>query len=493
MTASRRPAPELPGDPARLRLVYTYGHPIAPYDFEDTLEQWHVSVRLFHAEAEECPQGCSEACERAIEEGTEIGYLLLCRLRDYTADNRWEAADAESGDLESIASTVLDPRTGQYTDAFDEAIECPVGDLLILDRVFLDTPWRGFGLGPVLAAEAIRRLAGGCCAVAAEPGMAEWPDDREEVSESYRQQARRKIAALWESIGFAHFREGVYLLDPALRKAGDLLAQRREELLELSHAYRPRAASLTIVTEPEPAAQGAVASDRRPQVREGWLETIGSVRAEDSLLYLQGRCQQAGWDSRDKRTALALVTDVTSETDLRELGEQIQDLHFGLQKAFADAVTFSADSFNVGPFRENPSRLGPLAGVWVYGSNLHGRYTGRSHGVGDACQHARSLGPRLERISLAQLLELEDFWQWNGPMCSFCSGWSGQRLTEEQYAHYLSTTDGRRTTSARGPALARTAETLVSWPRPRDRRPPSTSPTSSACWLPTTTPAKHDG
>ncbi|MGW2572871.1 hypothetical protein [Streptomyces sp. NPDC001537] len=447
MTASRRPARELPGDPARLRLVYTHGHPIEPYDFEDTLEQWHVSVRLFHPEEDECPQGCSEACERAIEEGTEIGYLHLCRLRDYTGDNRWEAADAESGDLESIASTVLDPRTGQYTDAFDEAIECPVGDLLILERVFLDKPWRGFGLGPVLAAEAIRRLSGGCCAVAAEPGMSEWPDDWEEVSESYRQQARRKIAALWESIGFTHFQDGVYLLDPALRQPGDLLAQKRKELLQLSQAYGSQVAVLTIVPAPEPepapesaATRGTLAVDQQLQAREGWLETIGSVRAQDTLLYLQGRCQQAGWDSRDKRTALDLAADVTSEMDLRELGAQIQDLHFGLHKAFADAVTFSADSFIVRPFREDPSRLGPLAGVWVYGSNLHGRYTGRSHGVGDACQHARSLSPRLERISLAQLLELEVFWQWNGPMCSFCSGWSGQRLTEEQYTHYLSVT-----------------------------------------------------
>ena len=151
MTASRRPARELPGGPARLRLAYTHDHPIEPYDFEDTLEQWHVSVRLFHAEDEECPQGCSEACERAIEEGTEIGYLLLCRLRDYTADNRWEAADAESGDLESIASTVLDPRTGQYTDAFDEAVESNAQDLWI--SLGLAREGRTFPNDPVMVIE----------------------------------------------------------------------------------------------------------------------------------------------------------------------------------------------------------------------------------------------------------------------------------------------------------------------------------------------------
>jgi hypothetical protein len=81
------------------------------------------------------------------------------------------AADAQSGDLESIASGVLDD--GEYSDAFQETIDCSVGDLLILDRVFLARPWRGFGLGPVFAAEAIRRLSGGCCAVAPSPA---WPN-----------------------------------------------------------------------------------------------------------------------------------------------------------------------------------------------------------------------------------------------------------------------------------------------------------------------------
>lgn len=443
MTASRRPASELPADPARLRLVYTHDQSAELYDLEDTLEWWHVSVRALHEEGQECPQGCSAACEG----GTQIGYLSLCRLRDYTGDNRWVAADAESADLESIASTVLDPRTGQYTDAFDEAIECPVGDLLILDRVFLDKPWRGFGLGPVFAAEAIRRLSGGCCAVAAEPNMAEWPGDREDVSESYRQQARRKIGALWESIGFTPFQRGVHLLDTALREPADRLAQRRQELHQLSQAYRPAAASPSAVSQPEAAPpRKAPATEQQRGSTEGWLETIGSLRADDTLPYLRGRCARAGWDSRDKATALALAANVTSQTDLRELGAQIPDVHHGLQKAFADAVAFSAESFGVGPFREDPSLLGPLATVWVYGSNLHGKHTGRSHGVGDACQHARSLSPRLERISLAQLLTLEDFWQWNGPMCSFCIGWSGQRLTEEQYVHYLGVTaDSPRT------------------------------------------------
>ncbi|WP_237540361.1 hypothetical protein, partial [Streptomyces sp. SID4917] len=35
---------ELPGDPARFHLCYGHGHPAVPYDYEDTLEPWHVAV-----------------------------------------------------------------------------------------------------------------------------------------------------------------------------------------------------------------------------------------------------------------------------------------------------------------------------------------------------------------------------------------------------------------------------------------------------------------
>lgn len=51
----------------------------------------------------------------------------------------------------------------------------------------------------------------GACAVAVFPGMGEYPEDREQVTEAYRLQAKEKIAALWESIGFQLFRRGVWL------------------------------------------------------------------------------------------------------------------------------------------------------------------------------------------------------------------------------------------------------------------------------------------
>jgi hypothetical protein len=240
MTSTRlkRPITELPGDPALLHLHYGHGHPAVPYDFEDTLESWYVTVTYGLAGGEEWDDN-EERESHAPAPGTEVGHLILWRLRDYTGDNRWEAADAESGDLEVMVSAVLG-RSGRdgYSAAFEKAVTQPVGDLLLLDRVSLDRAWRGFGLGPVLAAEAIRRLSGGCCAVAVYPAMGEYPEDREQVSEAYRRQAKKKIAASWQSIGFQPFRRGVWLLDTALRQPEELLRARRAELHALSAAFQ---------------------------------------------------------------------------------------------------------------------------------------------------------------------------------------------------------------------------------------------------------------
>ena len=450
MSLARRPAGELPGDPAQLRLVYSHGHPAVPYEDEDTLEHWHVSIRAYHDEEEECAGGCTDACQQLIADGSEVGYLRLWRLRDYTGADRWMVADAQSGDLESIAAAVLED--GEYSAAFQEAIDCPVGDLLILDRVFLARPWRGFGLGPVFAAEAIRRLSGGCCAVAAEPGMAEWPDNRDEVSDAYRASAKAKIAALWELIGFQAFHGGVQMLDTSLQEPIDLHRARRKDLENLSAAYQahldrqparpeldtaspaPPAPFTPVGTRQSPAAAPAIRHEPAPAAA---AEPSDGLAAAASLSDLQWECEFSGWSHSDRATALAVAAQATHDTDLRQLAAQLKHVHYGLRDAWISAVVFPGSRFDLYPFRGNPAVLGPLADVWVYGCNLNGRSQGRSHAVGPGCRHGRPLTPNTERMTLAHLLDLSSFWEWNGPSCSFCHGWSGQRLAPDQHAHYL--------------------------------------------------------
>jgi hypothetical protein len=87
-----------------------------------------------------------------------------------------------------------------------------------------------------LVVEAIRRLSWGCCAVAVFPGMGEYPEDCEQVTEAYRLQAKEEITALWESIGFQLFRRGVWLLDTALRRPGNSC---RPAALNCARSARP--------------------------------------------------------------------------------------------------------------------------------------------------------------------------------------------------------------------------------------------------------------
>lgn len=59
-----------------------------PYDYEDTLEPWHVTVTYGMAGDEEWEDEEEDKGGHAPAAGTEIGHLILWRLRDYTGDNR---------------------------------------------------------------------------------------------------------------------------------------------------------------------------------------------------------------------------------------------------------------------------------------------------------------------------------------------------------------------------------------------------------------------
>ncbi|MEU7556481.1 hypothetical protein AB0B01_29865 [Streptomyces sp. NPDC044571] len=157
--------------------------------------------------------------ECRFEDGTPIGEMSFVRIRDYTRDPAWEAADSYTGDIEKIVSVCTDPAYAMtpglhWSPEFEERIDCPAGDLLIMDRVRIQRQWRGFGIGALAAAEAIRRLVPGCCAVACEPAPTDGDFGGDEPG---YQAAQAKIARVWESVGFKAFNDGVYLLDPALQ------------------------------------------------------------------------------------------------------------------------------------------------------------------------------------------------------------------------------------------------------------------------------------
>ncbi|WP_405681116.1 hypothetical protein OG239_00610 [Streptomyces sp. NBC_00868] len=213
----RRTASELPFESTDILLRYSFEHPALPFEFEDTLEVWSVGILQYHHE-DGCPQ-CPPADMCRFHDGTPIGEMRFVKIRGFTADPAWEAADSHTGDIEKIVAVCTDPAYAMtpglhWSPEFEERIDCPVGDLLIMDRVRIEPQWRGFGIGALAAAESIRRLAAGCCAVACEPAPTD--GDYEDDEPGY-QAAQAKIARVWESVGFQEFSNGIYLLDPAFQ------------------------------------------------------------------------------------------------------------------------------------------------------------------------------------------------------------------------------------------------------------------------------------
>jgi hypothetical protein len=106
-----------------------------------------------------------------------------------------------------------------------------------MDRVVLEPAWRGFGLGPILAGSAIRRLSTDCVAVVCEPADAEGRD----MGEADHERARRRLAATWSTVGFQPLEPaeaGLYFLDCHLQRPQDLLAERLSDFAALCAAYR---------------------------------------------------------------------------------------------------------------------------------------------------------------------------------------------------------------------------------------------------------------
>lgn len=232
VTTSPAAGRALPADPSLISLAYGHEHPVASYAFDDTREVWTVTARIDADVLAEEAAATGTATQEDLDALGDItvGRMSFVRIRMFGPDHPWEAMDDYSGDVARIGESVLDVAEGEWSKEFEQALAHPVGDLLIMDRVVLEPDWRGFGLGPVLAASAIRRLSNDCVAVVCEPGSA----DGRELTDADHEVARRKLAEVWARCGFVPFRDGIHVLDCHLQRPQDLLTERMEEFTALA-------------------------------------------------------------------------------------------------------------------------------------------------------------------------------------------------------------------------------------------------------------------
>ncbi|GGQ85106.1 hypothetical protein [Streptomyces flaveolus] len=227
MTPFTRSPSDLPADPRLLTLKYQLTHDVSSETDRDGLEEWTVSIRAKRFK------------NRTI--GGVIGSMTLFRLRQDTRFSPYPWADAELYDeaLFNLVLGIYDLGNGGYRQAFRDAMVSCDGDLLVLFRVRLDHAWRGFGLGPILASQAVWTLADGCSAVAVETKVSETLEGRRPLSQTEWTEANQKITALWEGIGFRRRTNPLgHLLDPKTAEARDARNEQRRRFDALARAYR---------------------------------------------------------------------------------------------------------------------------------------------------------------------------------------------------------------------------------------------------------------
>ncbi|WP_240925402.1 hypothetical protein [Streptomyces sp. 196(2019)] len=216
-------------------LAYQREQPLQVHEFDDMLERWTGTARIDADILAEDMSACGDTDQETLDatEDIAVGRMSRPRVCMFGPDNPLHAMDSTTGDVSRIGERVLDVARGEFDRDFEEALAYPVGDLLVMDRVILEPAWRGFGLGPVLAGAAVRRLSPGCTAVLCEPGSA----DGRSMTEERHREAAAKPARVWSTVGFEPFRNGVHFLDCRLQRPLGLLAERQQEFTALCRSW----------------------------------------------------------------------------------------------------------------------------------------------------------------------------------------------------------------------------------------------------------------
>jgi hypothetical protein len=129
--------------------------------------------------------------------------------------------DGWDADLGHIAAMVIDPGTGEIDDALRDHMAGFESDVLVPCRAELEESRRGFGVGAILAGQAIKQLGHGCLGIVLQPAsILREPEQDEEA----RQGAAEQISKAWEKIGFERFGDERMVLDLATTALSESLA-----------------------------------------------------------------------------------------------------------------------------------------------------------------------------------------------------------------------------------------------------------------------------
>jgi hypothetical protein len=159
---------------------------------------WHVSADAWGLEDESAT--------------SHVGSFQFYRIEPLETEDLLGVMDGYDGDLGHIAEAIIDSETGEINDELRGSLAGLESDILVLYKAELEEQWRGFGIGAVLAGQAIKQFGHGCLGVVLQPASIL---PRTENDAQARQQAAKKIAKAWGKIGFTPLGEDLMVLDLA--------------------------------------------------------------------------------------------------------------------------------------------------------------------------------------------------------------------------------------------------------------------------------------
>ncbi|MGW3514587.1 hypothetical protein [Streptomyces hydrogenans] len=202
-------------------LTYSSEHWIQPWR-DDSVQRWDIGMH-FNEEG-------SGAC---------FGTIELYVVDHWRSPNIVESLDAFSVDLQEIGAALYDPELGDLRDDLQEDLALP-GKTTIVDRVRMDRRFRGQGLGVYLTGLALDYLSHGAGVIALFPSplgderrRVPPPGPREEGAKPDQEvlaAARARLGHAWSRLGFEHYRNGTWILDPGMTTLDNALQRERQRL-----------------------------------------------------------------------------------------------------------------------------------------------------------------------------------------------------------------------------------------------------------------------
>jgi GNAT superfamily N-acetyltransferase len=172
--------------------------------------------------------------------GACLGTIEMYVIEDSYSPDIVEYLDHMSADLCTVGTALYDPERGYLRSDLEERLAL-MGKTTIVNRVRMDRRFRGQGLGIYLTGLALDYLSHGSGVIALFPSPLRdrdaprpRPDSQQEVDKAARAEAlaraRARLGRAWSRLGFEHYRDGTWILDPGMRTLDDALYHEQQRL-----------------------------------------------------------------------------------------------------------------------------------------------------------------------------------------------------------------------------------------------------------------------